>query len=514
VDSKLEVPTRAVDDRASEANPSMVGRKQVSALGDGLQQRLPGRRLESPTLKESRTLQLRPGALGGSPSSACPAASTTPSSQGSALSRSTGVLRNGNPEWWVLRQGRNPGDDGADRSSDTDGGDELFEDFDRQFTATELVPTWCGQSPVEPISQRTGWMQRGVFAPLRRHCSGQRRRFDWDGFDLDLAYVTTRVIAMAFPAVGFESAYRNPRSDVVRFLNKYHGDAYRVYNLCEEKSHRCNGFPSEVAAHYPCADHCPPTLTMLAEFCRDVESWMRRHPDNVAVVHCKAGKGRTGTMICALLVYAGAFPSAYDALVWYEGRRGGRRSGVTIPHQIRWIAMLERWLRRGDDGLLSCPMGASRPHRLRTVCFGPLHACFWRSESMENGQSAVLVRIALATRHDVQHHRDTYVYPEVEADVDPDGVVNIHMPLTGPVWWEKDGLLTVTVSRASIGSFSQCVRRKMSLWWHHSFLQRRVVELSGGGREEGRIAPRHGQAQARPTGVRAQRHLQRCLRPH
>ena len=47
-----------------------------------------------------------------------------------------------------------------------------------------------------------------------------------------------------------------------------------------------------------------PPLPLMAEFCDRMTGWLSKHPDNVAVVHCKAGKGRTGTMICAYLVHA------------------------------------------------------------------------------------------------------------------------------------------------------------------------------------------------------------------
>ena len=51
------------------------------------------------------------------------------------------------------------------------------------------------------------------------------------------------------------------------------------------------------------------------------------------------GSQAHGLRISALLLYAGAVLSARDALHWFGHIRGGTRAGVTIPSQIRWIAM-------------------------------------------------------------------------------------------------------------------------------------------------------------------------------
>ena len=39
--------------------------------------------------------------------------------------------------------------------------------------------------------------------------------------DLDLTYITTRVIALGLPASGFERMYRNPLSEVSAFLDSH-----------------------------------------------------------------------------------------------------------------------------------------------------------------------------------------------------------------------------------------------------------------------------------------------------
>ena len=39
--------------------------------------------------------------------------------------------------------------------------------------------------------------------------SGKRNRYQDDQYNLDITYITQRVLAMSFPAQGFESLYRN-----------------------------------------------------------------------------------------------------------------------------------------------------------------------------------------------------------------------------------------------------------------------------------------------------------------
>ncbi len=44
---------------------------------------------------------------------------------------------------------------------------------------------------------------------IRSIVSGSRKRYKQHGYDLDLTYITERIIAMSFPASGLESTYRN-----------------------------------------------------------------------------------------------------------------------------------------------------------------------------------------------------------------------------------------------------------------------------------------------------------------
>eukprot|EP00002_Diphylleia_rotans_P035867 TRINITY_DN7866_c0_g1_i3.p1 TRINITY_DN7866_c0_g1~~TRINITY_DN7866_c0_g1_i3.p1 ORF type:complete len:786 (+),score=97.83 TRINITY_DN7866_c0_g1_i3:85-2442(+) len=180
---------------------------------------------------------------------------------------------------------------------------------------------------------------------LRQVVSGKKKRFQQCGFDLDLSYITDRIIAMGFPAEAVEGIYRNPMSEVVRFLDTQHKDHYKVYNLCSERKYESSRFHERVAV-YPFDDHCPPPFDIIETFCQDVRAWLDLHPENVIAIHCKAGKGRTGTMISCLLLSLGSYPTASNALQYFALQRTLNGEGVTIPSQRRYVEYYETSLKK------------------------------------------------------------------------------------------------------------------------------------------------------------------------
>jgi phosphatidylinositol-3,4,5-trisphosphate 3-phosphatase/dual-specificity protein phosphatase PTEN len=108
------------------------------------------------------------------------------------------------------------------------------------------------------------------------------------GFNLDLSYIGDRIIAMGFPSEGKEAAYRNPMSEVQRFLETFHKGHYKVYNLCSERSYDASSFPN--VARYPFDDHNAPPLHLIYECVRDIDAWMKDNPKNLACIHCKVRK--------------------------------------------------------------------------------------------------------------------------------------------------------------------------------------------------------------------------------
>nr|ABM21567.1 PTEN transcript variant 5 [Aedes aegypti] len=199
--------------------------------------------------------------------------------------------------------------------------------------------------------------------PIRNLVSKRRIRYTQDGFDLDLTYINDRIIAMGYPAEHMESIYRNKIEDVQKMLEKNHAGCYKIYNLCSERSYNHKRFP--YYSGYPFKDHNPPDIELITSFCRDVDEHLRADSKNVVAVHCKAGKGRTGTMICCYLLYSRQFNTAAEALHYYAQRRTSDSKGVTIPSQRRYVEYYASLL-QSNETYKPVTLYVSSPDTLKT----------------------------------------------------------------------------------------------------------------------------------------------------
>lgn len=73
-----------------------------------------------------------------------------------------------------------------------------------------------------------------------------------------------------------------------------------------------------------------------------------RNKNRVVVVHCKAGKGRSGTASCSYLIAEEGW-TAEEALTRFTQRRMRPQfgAGVSIPSQLRWVGYVDRWTKGG-----------------------------------------------------------------------------------------------------------------------------------------------------------------------
>jgi phosphatidylinositol-3,4,5-trisphosphate 3-phosphatase/dual-specificity protein phosphatase PTEN len=180
--------------------------------------------------------------------------------------------------------------------------------------------------------------------------SKKKKRFEEDGFNLDLTYIGgpgSQLIAMGYPAEGLEAIYRNSMSEVKRFFETRHKEHYAVYNLCSERQYDLRQH-FDKSYRFGFDDHNPPPLALIKPFCDSVGEWLSADKRNVAAIHCKAGKGRTGMMIACYLVHSGRCANADEALFYFGQERTKNGKGVTIPSQMRYVHYYESVLRRGS----------------------------------------------------------------------------------------------------------------------------------------------------------------------
>lgn len=195
------------------------------------------------------------------------------------------------------------------------------------------------------------WERQHLQRGARQFVSQNKRRYQQHGFDLDLTYVTPRVIAMSFPSTGRMSMYRNDIKDVARFMDTQHPGHYRLYNLCSERHYDVSLFHNRVE-RYMIDDHNVPPVEDMLKFSSSVRDWMNQDEKNVIAVHCKGGKGRTGTMICVFLIDLGKFKDAEHCLGFFGDRRTDKNvaskfQGVETPSQSRYVGYYEQVVRAG-----------------------------------------------------------------------------------------------------------------------------------------------------------------------
>ncbi|KAK2756762.1 hypothetical protein FQN54_005208 [Arachnomyces sp. PD_36] len=181
---------------------------------------------------------------------------------------------------------------------------------------------------------------------LRQIVAGPRSRHPEAGFDL--CYVTDNIIATSGPSSSYpKRVYRNPTETLVKFLDSKHGEDWKIWEFRAEGT----GYPdSEVYGrieHFPWPDHHPPPFALIPSMMASMRNWLheeKKAGKRVVVVHCKAGKGRSGTAACSYLICEEGW-KADDAMRRFTERRMrvGFGEGVSIPSQLRWVGYVDRW---------------------------------------------------------------------------------------------------------------------------------------------------------------------------
>lgn len=113
---------------------------------------------------------------------------------------------------------------------------------------------------------------------LRTLVSGKKKRFIDRKYNLDLSYITPRIIAMAYPGSGIETMYRNSIDSVSKFLKERHDGNYLVINLSGKKYDNTK-FNNNVK-EYEWVDHHAPPLKLLFTICKEIHKFLEGKQKN------------------------------------------------------------------------------------------------------------------------------------------------------------------------------------------------------------------------------------------
>lgn len=164
---------------------------------------------------------------------------------------------------------------------------------------------------------------------------------------LDLAYITPRLIVCSGPVSSYrKSWYRYTTTTLIEFLNHRHvqdGEKHwHVYNFRGEGMGYTLGEFDYRVDYIPFPDHQVPPMDVVIDSIGKIEEFLSADPLNVAVLHCKAGKGRSGTIACAYILYKSLEKELIDpqeAIGIFTSQRMNQYfgDGVSILSQRRYL---------------------------------------------------------------------------------------------------------------------------------------------------------------------------------
>lgn len=175
---------------------------------------------------------------------------------------------------------------------------------------------------------------------------------------LDMSMIEPKIIAMGLPCVdSLGKLYRNDVTQVEKFLNtNFSHPGYLIVNLTYQGDTQTSEYHQKYFQDSNCAilnistpDHHPFSFDQIYENLVDPKkSMMIKYPNFNLAVHCKAGKGRTGTFItCVLLLLNKINHSNYTLpqILRYLGqKRCENQICVTICSQKRFLKYFDLYL--------------------------------------------------------------------------------------------------------------------------------------------------------------------------
>ncbi|XP_067616641.1 cyclin-G-associated kinase isoform X2 [Eurosta solidaginis] len=144
--------------------------------------------------------------------------------------------------------------------------------------------------------------------------------------DLDISYITSRVLVMPCPSEGFESAYKTNNIEDVRLSieSRFPPQKVSIYNFGQNN---CPRLPPpvrtvEVGSIYACVQAHSPTLQGMFSVVEDMYGFLTVDPKSIVIIQTMDSGGcSAATIIAALLMYADLIREPEDAVQVFAVKR-------------------------------------------------------------------------------------------------------------------------------------------------------------------------------------------------
>uniref|UniRef100_A0A8D3D8C2 Tensin-like n=1 Tax=Scophthalmus maximus TaxID=52904 RepID=A0A8D3D8C2_SCOMX len=158
-----------------------------------------------------------------------------------------------------------------------------------------------------------------------------------ESYEVDLVYITERIISVSFPAGADEHSYTTNLKEVATMLRSKHGEHYLMLNLSDRRNDLSQLNHKVLEFGWP--DHHAPALDKICSMCKAIDTWLNGDPHNVVVLHNKGNRGRTGVVVAAYMHYSNISASADQALDRFAMRRFYEDKALPVgqPSQRRYV---------------------------------------------------------------------------------------------------------------------------------------------------------------------------------
>uniref|UniRef100_A0AAY4E152 Tensin 1 n=1 Tax=Denticeps clupeoides TaxID=299321 RepID=A0AAY4E152_9TELE len=158
-----------------------------------------------------------------------------------------------------------------------------------------------------------------------------------ENYEVDLVYITERIISVSFPSSVEEQSYITNLKEVATMLKSKHGDHYLLFNLSEKRYDITKLNPKVLDFGWP--DHHAPALDKICSICKAMDTWLNADSHNVVVLHNKVPVKHTAMFLFLKTVPVKILSIADQALDRFAMKRFYEDKVLPVgqPSQKRYV---------------------------------------------------------------------------------------------------------------------------------------------------------------------------------